>query len=279
MTGRRGFTLLEVMIALVAAAIISSLAAVATGRLQAAGRSRGERSGMAAALRSVAGVLGAELRSLGGDSIAGADHQSLGPTSVTFRAHRGLFPYCRVGVDSIILSLDRIPEFRGRLPASGRDSLLLYLPGDSVTTIDAWLPVPLLAGPFVAVCPGGWPGSFFPTRLSVADLDRVPSAGIARGFEQLNARLYVSAGATHFGLEELSAGGVVQPVAGPLRPGDGLDLVGWNRLGGFPGSAAQVAGFDLVVRALGARELSVGPGLVPRAADSVAAGILLRNVR
>lgn len=278
MTGRRGFSLIEVMIALVAAGVIGSLAAVVTGRLQIAGRSRGERSGVVGSMRAVVGVLESELQPLGSDSIAGADHQSAGTASLTFRAHRGLVVGCRIAVDTVVLALDRLSAFRSRLPVSGRDSLLLYIQGDSSGSIDAWLPIPVVGGPVASTCPGGWPGWLFHTQLAAADLARyrIPTWALGRVFEIVNARLYSSPTGPQFGLEEISAGAVIQPVAGPLR---GLDFIGWDRTGGSPTTPILVAGFDLAVRALSARDLAVGPGFAGGASDSVLSAVLLRNSR
>jgi prepilin-type N-terminal cleavage/methylation domain-containing protein len=281
MSGRRGFTLIEVLIALVVAGFVGALAALTTGRFQVAARARAERSGAVGSLRTVSAVLERELASLGMDSIAGADHQSAGPVSLTFRAHRGLIVVCRIAVDSVVLALGQVPEFRSRLPASGRDSLLLYLPGDSTSTLDAWLPLPLLAGPFGATCPDGTGGSFFQTTLTAAELTsyRITAGGIGRLFESVNARLYPSASGPQFGVEELSAAGVIQPAAGPLRAADGLELAGWDRAGAPSALPLSTAGFDVVVRAASAPDLAVGPGVVRSITDSLLGGIILRNVR
>ncbi len=281
MIGRRGFSLIEVVIALVAASVIASLAAVATARIQTAGRARGERSGVVGSLRITIGAVTAEIQSLGQDSIAGADHQLVSSSSLTYRAHRGLVVACRIVVDTVVLALDRAPAFRSRLPVNGRDSILLYIPGDSTGSIDAWLPVPLLGVPLAAPCPGGWPGSAYPTQLAAATMARyrIAGSGIGRLFETVNARLYSSVTGPQFGLEELSAGAVIQPIAGPLSPVTGLDLVPWDRGGGPPLTPLNVAGFDLGVRAVSARDLAVGPGLVSPTGDSALVAVALRNAR
>lgn len=281
MIDRRGFSLIEVMISLVTAALLGSLVAGAIGHLQIVGRSRGERSGLAGSLRATIGALQAEIQSLGNDSIAGVDHRSSGSSSLTYRAHRGLVVVCRVAVDTIVLALNRLPAFRSRVPSPLRDSLLLYLPGDTTTSIDAWLPLSLLTGPFAVTCPGGGVGSLYPTRLAAVDLSRflISGATVGRIFETVNARLYSSASGPQFGLEEVSAGATIQPVAGPLEPTDGLEFLGWNRTGGPPTTPFDVAGFELTVRAIAARELAVGPGLIAPASDSALGAVLLRNAR
>jgi prepilin-type N-terminal cleavage/methylation domain-containing protein len=281
MKGRRGFSLIEVMIALVAGGTVAALAAVATARVQLAGRARGERSGVAGSLRTTAGVITEEAHSLGSDSIAGTDLQLISASSLSYRAHRGLVVACRIGVDTLVLALDRVAAFRGRVPASGRDSLLLYVQGDSTGSIDAWLPLPLLTGPFPTACPSGGRGSGYTTQLTAATMARyqIPGSGVGRVFEAVNARLYASAAGPQFGLEEVSAGAVIQPIAGPLVATTGFELTAWDRAGLSTASAIRVHRLDLALRAVSARALAVGPGVVAPAADSALTAVVLRNAR
>lgn len=270
---RRGFSLIELMVALVVAGLFAALAADTTARLQLVGRARSERSGMAALLRQAAGMLRRELILLGADSVAGVDHQLVASNSITFRSERGVWVVCRVSVDSIVLANGPLPSLRSRNLSPGRDSLLLYLPGDTTNTIDAWLPLPVRAGPFVRTCPGGGSGTLVATTLDSTTIarHRIGSLTVARAFETSNARLYLSGTTPTLGLEELSAGGTIQPVAGPLIPGVGLSLVSLLK-------GPVVSDYDLTLRAMSSGELAVGPGQVPSATDSIRIMVPLRNV-
>ena len=278
---RRGFSLLEVVITLVVAGLFSTLIANTVARVQQAGRSRAERSGLTGSLRLALGALRREFESFGVDSVAGADHQALGSSSLTFRADRGLWTICRSAVDTLVLNSRQPSGLQSRAPVPNRDSLLLYLPGDSATVIDAWLPVPITVGPIAAACPSGGRGILFITSLSAADRlrYRIADPGIARLFETVNARLYVSAAGPAFGWEERSAAATVQPVASPMAPGNGLELISSDRFGVPTGVAAAVAIFDIRLRGRSARDLAVGPAIVSVVADSLSMVVGLRNVR
>lgn len=277
---RRGFSLIEVMIALVLGGMLAALAAQSVLHLQQTSRRRAERSGLSASLRTVVAALQRELEPLGVDSVAGPDHQLVSSSSLNYRAERGLLAVCRILPDTIVLSPTRFATFRARNPSPGRDSLLLYLPGDSTAVVDAWLPIPLLAGPFVATCPSGAPGWRYATSLLATTIShfRLPPEGVGRFFETNNARVYSSAGVWTFGLEEISAGATVQPVASPLLSAAGLALVGLAGDSSVAASPGAVVEFDATVRALSGRELAVGPAVVAPVRDSTRLLVRLRNV-
>jgi prepilin-type N-terminal cleavage/methylation domain-containing protein len=285
MSGPRGFSLIEVLVALVVSAILSALAFDTVARVHRAARGRGERAGLETTLRNAVLPIARELESAGSDSIAGPDLMQLAPQSVSLRAGRGLLVVCRLALpDTLIVETSGAAPWLERTPAAGRDSLLLYLPGDSAAVVDAWLPLPLTAGPFAGTCPIGSAGWRLVTGLDTATA-RARGAGsptVVRFFEaiafRLYGRLYGSGSLWQIGQEGLSAGALVQPLAGPLRP-LGIEFVGLSS-GLVPGAPpASVATVRIRALAPGHRDAALGPGIAPWAIDSLAVLAPLRNAR
>ena len=192
---RRGFSLVELLVAIVVGGLVLGLTFELTNRLQIVGRGRAERTGLQANLATIAGALIRELGPTGFDSLAGSDIALVSSNSVTYRAPRGMAVACRVAIDSITLAADRFPEYRSRVPLPGRDSFLLYLPPDSASAPVGWRALPLVGGPTGATCPTGERGLLYPTVLDSLTAARSGPTGraVVRVFESANARAYLSA--------------------------------------------------------------------------------------
>lgn len=257
---RAGFSLVEVLVALAVGGILLALTFELVEHAFEIERSRGERAGLGAGLRAGAALVERELEGLGGDSIAGSDLLAVGPGSARFRAQRGLWLACRIAPDTVVVAADTALRWGARLPGPGRDSLLLYLPGDSAAAIDAWLPLPVSAGPWPSPCPGGGAGYLLETVLDSTALARyrIPPATVARLVETIEIRAYLSSGRWHLGLELLSAGAAIQPFVGPLA-GGGFDLVPLDAAA-TPTTPGRAAGVDLRLAGMTDRQNATGLG-------------------
>ena len=278
LTDRRGVTLVELLIAMVVSAILGSLMLSATATITSVLRGRVERVGAEVAARAIWGAIRFDWASLGSDSLAGPDLGSLAATVVDYRADRGLVSVCRLAPDTVVVASGRLGQWVARVPVAGRDSLLLYAAGDSSAQIDAWVPIPLVAGPFVAGCPSGQPGDLFVTQLDSATIARRRLRGpaVARVVETMRARLYGASGLWQFGFEGLSAGASVQPVASNLAGPAGLAIVGWG-CDGLPAPLASLCGVDVGVRTTTKRDLGLGAGHGVAAVDSLIVAVRFEN--
>ena len=275
---RRGVTLIELLIAMVMAAILGSLVLTATGSVTAVLRGRVERVGAEVAARAIWGAIRFDWSSLGSDSVSGLDLGALSASAAVYRADRGLVSVCRVVPDTIVLAIQRLGRWAARRPVPGRDSLLLYAAGDSTGRIDAWIPLPLLAGPFVTSCPSGEPGDWFVTQLDSATLARrrLRSPAVGRVVETIQARSYGAGGLWQFGLEGLSAGASIQPVASNLAGSTGLSIVGWG-CDGLAAPLASLCGVDVGIRTTTKRDLGLGAGHAVAAVDSLLVAVRFEN--
>jgi hypothetical protein len=274
---RGGFTLVELLVALTFGLVLIGLGSRVAQQAFEVERTEGERAGVTATLRTGATYLVRELEALGADSVAGSDLDSTA-AGLTLRAHRGLRITCRVAPDTVLVEADSALDWSARAPAPGRDSLLLYAPGDSTASIDAWVPLPLSAVR-AGLCPSGSPAHALATTLDSTTIarHRLPARTALRVFESIAIRAYAGANGWHLGVEGLSSGALIQPLAGPLAPG-GLSLRGLDSAGGpvalGPSTAALAFGLT------GRTDRQLATGLGSRSApslDSATAAVLLRN--
>jgi len=225
---RRGVSLVELVVAMailgllgaavLRAVLVQSREAVAVA--EAVSVEGGARAGML--------LTGSELRELGGDASAPADLIRLDEDSVTYRAARGLGITCGVALTQVRV-LDTAPfPFSGlRDVAAGRDSLLLFVEGDSTSALDdRWLRLPILTVGS-SNCGGrraiaiGTPD--MTASLPGGGLASVLAGGPVRTFEVMRLAEYSSGGLRWLGVASVSGGEAIQPVAGPLA-GAGLTL-------------------------------------------------------
>jgi hypothetical protein len=273
-----GFTLAETVVALALGGLLLGLAFTLVQRTYQVERGRGERAGLTATLRVGTGYLRRELEPLGIDSVGGVDIAGLGG-GVVLRAQRGLRVTCRLAVDTIVVAADTALDWSARAPVPGRDSLLVYAPGDSAVTLDAWLALPLLSTS-AAACPGGAGGVSLGTALDSATLAarRLPQRTVVRLFEVLDVRGYAGTGGWQLGVAGVSGGAVIQPLAGPLVTA-GLSLAGFDRLGAPTATPGGVAMLRVALAGLTDRQLAAGLGGRSIATvDSAITTITLRNV-
>jgi prepilin-type N-terminal cleavage/methylation domain-containing protein len=212
--GRRGFTLVELLVGLVLFGLIGGVMLHATLAIQRTVRAHLSRLDAEGALDAAMGFLGSELASLGRDT-ASSDLLQQAAESLSYRAERGTGLACQVTPGAVWLEIGRYAG--ARLPQPGRDSLLLYLGPDAVLGLPgSWVAVPIFAVQNGACGSGpAWKivTLIDTTRVSLAWLPvRVP----ARVFEVMQARLYRSSGATWLGVRSVSAGEIIQPLAGPF---------------------------------------------------------------
>ena len=233
MRGRRGFTLVELMVAL-------GLGLVVTGLLHRqllhglrASRAQLERMAMQDNVRLAALVLTGELGAVGHDEItpeAGAalglpaelrsDLRVLQPGAVTYLAARGAGSACGTiaGPPAEVL-VDQAGWRSYRAPRA-TDSLLVFVESDPATAADdGWIHLPVVSAAG-ATCPTGEPALAIrvdiraPLPLDVAS--RVTAGSPVRLAEVMQARYYASGGKSWLGLRSVSTGEAITPVAGPL---------------------------------------------------------------
>jgi len=246
MSARRGFTLVELTVAMVLGLMVGGIVHRMLLHGQRLARAQAERMALQDNVRVAAAVLAGELGGVGSDEITPEASAALGypagirsdlltiePGAVTYLAGRGGGLACGVapGLPPAIV----VAESSWESPRAPRatDSLLVFAESDPATSSDdAWIHLGIVsAGP--GSCPGGEAGIALwvtaPAGLDPAVLARVTPGSPARLAEVMQMRYYRSGGKSWFGMRSVSTGEAISPVAGPLADSSagvrGLTLV------------------------------------------------------
>jgi hypothetical protein len=281
---RGGVTLLELLVALVLLTLLTAAVlrtSLALGRQSVA---VAEHAAVQAGVRTGMVLARAELRELGGD-VTGADLLRLDPDSIVYRAARGFGVTCALWPSQVhILDAPPLPFSRLRNITPGKDSLLLYVEGDSTTAADdRWLALPVLA--VGATSCAGLPAIVVQTvdmlpSLPTGGLGDVEVGGPVRTFEVSRLAEYSSGGQRWLGLASVSGGEPIQPVAGPLA-GEGLTLEYLDGAGASVLDPMAVRSIRLTLVGASERRVAIGWTGGPKAfvAETISTRLFLRNVR
>lgn len=241
---RRGFTLVEVLVAMTLTGI------VVAGTLRALSAQKKFYARQARildarhAMRASATILASELRDA---SAMGGDLYAIGPDSVVVRSTVGFAVACAVNVGASQLSLT---EVSGHFNLANADSALVFVENGIDDGDDAWRAVHVTglatSGP---ACAWGDPADLLATING--SLNGVWIGAPVRLFQPYVYGLYQETdGRFWLGRREYSAANYV-PVAGPLAPADsgGLVLTYYDAAGVATTNRLNVARIDIQVRA------------------------------
>lgn len=222
-----GFTLAEVMIALVLTLVVAGALYGLLISTQRTTRGQAQRVELQSTLRAGTLIVLSELRELAAvpaGSAAQNDILVAGSSALVYRAMRGLGFVC-VTPDAVNIRIARSTFSGHRDPQAGRDEALVFIAAAGGTgSEDAWLSTRILNVATGAACPG----SAGPGITLTVPAGRVPAvleAGTpVRIAEVMELRLYESEGKSWLGARSVSGGEAIQPLVGPLTRGDGFRL-------------------------------------------------------
>ncbi len=252
--GRRaGFTLIELMIAVVLAGIVLGSIYQTLQNNQRFYRSESQVLDVQQGVRAVAQLLPSELREV--DAVAG-DIVAMGPDSITIRALRNTYFICAppvVAAGKIITRNSQVYGYRAVDPT--RDRALVFRDGNTQRmSDDTWQDFSITSVVAGALCTDGTGAG---TTMNLAGptsmLDSVTIGSPVRTYEQITYRLFVdSVGVGWLGVRSYVSGswGAVQPVAGPLNSTGGLALTYYDSTGAVTAVATNVARIQLLVRGM-----------------------------
>jgi len=284
MSGRRatGFTLIELMIAIVLAGIVLGAIYMTLQNNQRFYRSESQVLDVQQGVRTVAQLLPSELREV--DAVAG-DILAMGPDSITIRALRNTYFVCAppvVGAGTIIIRNSQVFGYRPVDPT--RDRALVFREGDTqIMSDDQWVDFAISSVTAGAACTDGTgTGTTMTLSGGTSLLDSVTVGSPVRTYEQITYRLYVdSAGVGWLGVSDYVNGtwGAVAAVAGPLNSAGGIALTYYDSTGAVTATATSVAQIGLVVRGMSAAPIAI-PGRranLQKFEDSLTVRVALRN--
>ena len=232
MTDRRGFTMIELMVALILTLMVGGVTYGLLVNSQRVSRSQTEHVGMQDNVRSGALIVASELREVGYDSVPAAALLVGAPVTPSpdlllmergklwYRAWRGIGFTCFAPAANE-LRLQTSTYIGIRQPVAG-DSLTIYLEGDNTTDQDdAWLHARVSGAVTTKQCTDGTPALALPITyefgaLSGSATGKIVTGGPVRIYEVMEMRHYKSGTQWWLGMRSLNAGGAIQPVLGPL---------------------------------------------------------------
>jgi len=280
---RRGFTLVELMIALILMTLVGTVIFKLLNSTQRVSTAQAERMMLQASVRTGALVVPAELRELSTSTGGVTDLVHIDTDSITYRAARGVGFTCAVTATQIkLLNTTVLPFNALRAIAPGRDSLLLFVESDSGSAIDdVWLRLPISS---VAASTCGTATAIavntpnFVASLPGGLLSSVRVGGPVRTDEVMRLKSYASGGQQWLGAASLSGGDAVQPILGPITA-NGFTLEYFT--GDGTATTTQSAVRMIQITLIGLTERAVAQGGISGAnvflQDTLIARVLLRN--
>jgi prepilin-type N-terminal cleavage/methylation domain-containing protein len=291
MTGRRGFTLVELLIALIMMVLVAGgiyTLLVTTHRVS---RKQTEISNLQGNLRGGLNLVQSELQEIYTDAAVGvSDINVMTAASLDYMAMRGIGESCGLTMAGGAIQV-RQDGYSGRPPdGTGRDRVLLFQDQDTLTSSDdVWLDLPI-TGVGQGVCAVGVAGPSW--NLSVPSLladnlihpvsgdQLVFAPGPIRTIERMELGLVNDAGKEWLGIRSQSGGeATLIPVIGPLIPG-GLEFLYYDGSSAPTGLPSAVKAIVVKLRGISAELVTTGLGsTLGKPEDSVLVRVQLRNSR
>jgi prepilin-type N-terminal cleavage/methylation domain-containing protein len=290
---RRGFSLVELLIAMVLLAIVVTGLYRALMTNQRVYQQQTQVIGLQQNMRAAAAILPQELREL---DATGGDIYAMTATSLTMRANRWTAVMCTppvtgvgalVGAQQVnnVTMIIRVQPFFGRAINLATDSMFIRYEGDDGTRKDDGY---VIARPLrldAAVCPGlpVAAGQLVTMNIDFRGNINFPTSIVngdpVHGFEPVTYSLYqpTAGGDWYVGLTTSNG---QQPLIGPVLS-NGLSFAYYDSTGVATAVPGRVARVDITLRAQTAQQIRArsGSNSLVRMVDSVLTSVALRNNR
>lgn len=277
MRTRHGFTLIEVLIALVIMGIVTGAVYQLLNTSQRLSLAQAEQVSLQSNVRTGSVVVPNELRELNtvlAGTAAQNDIITKDPDRIVYRAMRGLGFVCvapAAGATQLVLARSTWTGLN--IPTAAMD-LYLFVDGDPDDEADdAWQQTAVTAVATANNACGGNPG----ITLTVAAVPAVPLNTPVRLFEQMELKLHQDGGEWWLGAASVGAGGAVEPVLGPLTD-DGFQLEYLDGAGAVTADEKAVKSIRITVRGLTEDAVRAGGfGTMGHPEEALVTQVLLRN--
>ncbi len=278
MPQRRGFTLIEVLIALVIMGVVTGAIYQLLNTNQRLSLAQAEQVNLQSNVRSGSLVVPNELRELNTWLGGGADRNDVlaaASDGITYRAMRGLGFVCQAPAgNQLIVSVTSWSGLRD--PDASRDDLYVFVDGPDTDEDDddTWSQVILTGATNTAGACGASDGYVL---TGAGAMPVVPLNTPVRVFERMRLELYSADGQWWLGASPVKPGVNLQPVLGPLTD-DGLQLVYFNSAGAVTADLTAISSIGITVQGLTEDAVRAGgAGPMGHPEETLATQVLLRN--
>ena len=286
-----GFTLVELIVAITISGLVMGSIYKILASNQRFYQAQNQILDVQQNIRAVAQILPGELRGLdpdGGDIIAMSD------AAITIKAMRGFSVLCKTPTAADVTA--RQITIRNSLTSgyramdATRDSVLIFREGNpQLSNDDRWLPAPIAASTS-ANCTDGSAGTLLTLTGMVNGGSLGPNGTVGdqgvllgapfRTFEVVNYRLYDDGTGTWWlGIRTFASGAwsATSPIAGPLRPNDGLLLEYRDANQALTAITTAVRQIRITVRGRSTQPINIPGRVAGYFQDSIVARVALRN--
>jgi prepilin-type N-terminal cleavage/methylation domain-containing protein len=285
MRTRRGFTLVELLIALVIMGLVSASIFSLLNTTQRVTRAQAERTSLQSNVRTGAIVVPAELREMNNVSGGNTDQIDIinkGANSIRYRAMRGMGVLCQDGLQGELRIYDQGSlAFTGyRTPQATRDWVYAFAEqNEHKDSDDSWVPAHITGVQRTSnACPGSVAGYILTISPTVANLSLAKSGAPVRTWEDMTLSIYQSGSDWYLGAESNSGGGGRQPLLGPLVADSGFTLNYLNASGAPTATTSQIRSIQITFRGLTDQKIVKGAGThLEDVSDSIVTQVVLRN--
>lgn len=290
---RRGFSLVELLIAMVLLAIVVAGLYRALMTNQRVYQQQTQVIGLQQNMRAAAAILPQELREL---DATGGDVYAMTATSITVRAHRWTAVMCTppvTGLGGLIgpqqvagaTMIIRGSPFFGRALNLATDSMFIRYEGDDGTRKDDGYVIAKPTRVDAAVCPGlpVAAGQLVTMNLDFRGNINFPTSIVngdpVQGFEPVTYSLYQPTAGGDYYVGLTTSNGQL-PLIGPVLT-NGLSFAYYDSTGAVTALPTRVARVDITLRAQTAQLIRArsGSNNLVRMVDSVVTSVALRNNR
>lgn len=278
-THRDGFTLVELLVAVVIFGLVAASVNKVFTSQQRLAVAQVEQASVQATVRSASTIAATELWELASSPTGVSDIISFDATGLTYRAMRSLGLACQVTTTQVRVLRDPLYRYRAFVP--GQDSLLLFVERNpNISSDDTWLPLRI-----TSISSGSTCGPSAAISLHVDEIDTLttPLSAIVlqapvRTFEVMELRPVTVGTQNWLGARSVSGGeATLLPVAGPVTA-TGVRFTYLNALGTATAVAGQIR--SIQIRLTGESDRAVRTlrsTVVQPVQDSLSTTVTLRN--
>lgn len=248
MSERRGFTLVELLIALVLVGIVSTALHQLLVNNQRVYRQQTQRVEVNSNARAAMALLPNDVRELDAGDPAGSDVVGMTASSFTYKAMRGLYVLCQPpNTGALQVTVSRALAFGLRPLDASQDSILILAENNPDTrSDDAWLHADVTSVTTGTACPGGAASLQLQLAgVTGAELGGVFDGSVLRSFEVVRVSHYPDASGVYWmgGSTYRKASGTwsaTEHIVGPLSAA-GMQLAYYDTAGNVTADPTAVA--------------------------------------